>query len=593
MALISSINPTTRRIYLGLDSTTGPFDPIDIYKEMRTLRATDETLRPFDVFLEAYGRLPTTPGKFTEKGVRCMGGTRIVPYDADGIIEVIGAIISDDGQEGAGCFDKTGLVNAVDIHYKPPQVEIIEVSTSGVVTPGDIDALADGVWREQISDHDGVVGSTAEALSNISAGASPAAIAAAVWNTVMSNHKTAGTAGEIVNDIKSLAFHKGQTVAGTLLQGTFTTDLTETSLNHYKTQFLVFVTGVNAGASRPILNYATDGTIDVSPWFSEAPGAGDEFVIMAQTTTADVKQWNGVGVSGGIAGVPSVNATYVNTQVASDAVPDLVWKEQRSQQTDAGTMGEVVNDLRSLVWTKGTITNDVAAGMDQFESDVTIPVSIIDEALPGTIVFTSGVNAGRITSVRRYATVGLFEVYPYLNGIPSNGDTFYLVSASVAGDMRLVDGQPMWPNFGNYVWNVPRSSHDNTGSMGERMNDIGAMTPAKGSVVGSSSSTTAVYTDLTETTDMHYAGQLLVFTGGQLRGQVRNVIAYNGAGKWLIVRPELTEAPGDGDSFALVSHHWSVNTIAMNDSTLLDFKALDDYFDELIAKVKACLTELL
>ena len=146
--------------------------------------------------------------------------------------------------------------------------------------------------------------------------------------------------------LNSLFITKGQTVAGTLLQNAFTTDLTETTLNHYKTQFVVFITGPNTGASRPIVGYAVDGTITVSPWFSSAPDAGDEFVIMSQTMSSDVNYWNGQAVPGGPAGVPAVNVTYVdNVGPAKTEIGKAPWDRSTSQHETAGTFGKLVSDI--------------------------------------------------------------------------------------------------------------------------------------------------------------------------------------------------------------------------------------------------------
>jgi hypothetical protein len=54
-SLISSIDPEARRIYLSATSINGDHHPVDIYKEMRTLRRTDESLRPFNIFMTADG----------------------------------------------------------------------------------------------------------------------------------------------------------------------------------------------------------------------------------------------------------------------------------------------------------------------------------------------------------------------------------------------------------------------------------------------------------------------------------------------------------------------------------------------------------
>jgi len=128
MPIIDHVDPISRRIYLSATTVGVDLLPIDIFHEMVSLRAATPTLRPYDVFLTAAGHIPKSAGKFTERIVTCMSGTRIVPYDVTQILAVRGTIITDIGTEGSRCFDRTGLVSKVDIDYQPPQVEIIQVS---------------------------------------------------------------------------------------------------------------------------------------------------------------------------------------------------------------------------------------------------------------------------------------------------------------------------------------------------------------------------------------------------------------------------------------------------------------------------------
>lgn len=133
MALIDYIDGVNRDIYLSADTVDAEIHPIDIYKEMRTLRRTNEALRQFDNFLSARGNEAKGGGKFTERYVICLQGTRIVPYDISHSLTVTGTIITDDGQEGINCFDRSPLTSTtvVDISYVPPQVEVITVNGSG------------------------------------------------------------------------------------------------------------------------------------------------------------------------------------------------------------------------------------------------------------------------------------------------------------------------------------------------------------------------------------------------------------------------------------------------------------------------------
>jgi len=127
MTIIASIDGPNRLIHLHADTVGVDLHPIDVYKEMRTLRRSTESLRKYDRFLDAAGNVSKGGGKFTERYVIEIDGTRIVPYDQTQTLNVIGVIITDDGQEGVACFDRTPITATVDINYVPPQVEVITV----------------------------------------------------------------------------------------------------------------------------------------------------------------------------------------------------------------------------------------------------------------------------------------------------------------------------------------------------------------------------------------------------------------------------------------------------------------------------------
>ncbi|RLA43131.1 MAG: hypothetical protein DRR06_12840 [Gammaproteobacteria bacterium] len=138
MTLIASIDGPSRRVYLHADTVGASVHPIDIYKEMRTLRRTDETLRGYDLFMKSSGNESKGSGKFTERYVTLLGGTRVVPFDTSSELTITGTIITDEGTEGIACFDRTSLspTTVVDINYFPPQVEVIEVSSGSGLSVG-------------------------------------------------------------------------------------------------------------------------------------------------------------------------------------------------------------------------------------------------------------------------------------------------------------------------------------------------------------------------------------------------------------------------------------------------------------------------
>ena len=64
-------------------------------------------------------------------------------------------------------------------------------------------------------------------------------------------------------------------------------------------------------------------------------------------------------------------------------------------------------------------------------------------------------------------------------------------------------------------------------------------------------STTQMTTNLTEATDDHYNGRIIVWTSGVLAGQATDITDYDGSSK-MLTYTAVTEAPGNGDTFVIV-----------------------------------------
>jgi len=60
-------------------------------------------------------------------------------------------------------------------------------------------------------------------------------------------------------------------------------------------------------------------------------------------------------------------------------------------------------------------------------------------------------------------------------------------------------------------------------------------------------------TNLTEATDDHYNGCVIIMTSGNLVGQASIIVDYNGTSKELTIDPAFIETPASGDSFVILS----------------------------------------
>ena len=138
--VIDYIDPVNRKIYLlaGV-STYHPVD--DIYKEVRNLRRTDETLRSYPVFVSAGGNLPKNlAGTSRTPRFAIFNNTQVV-LTGDTFVsgeQLFRNAAGDLVGSGKDCIDR--VLSPADAYgdYAPPEAEVIIVSTgSGLSTEQD------------------------------------------------------------------------------------------------------------------------------------------------------------------------------------------------------------------------------------------------------------------------------------------------------------------------------------------------------------------------------------------------------------------------------------------------------------------------
>lgn len=129
--VIDFIDPVNRRIWLqsGIDA----YHPVtDIYHEVRYLRRTDESLRPYPVFVTAAGNDPKnlagtrrTPryAIFQDCKIVLSGDTRITGEQlfANNLGQLVGS--------GPDCIDKSLSPQDAYSDYTPPDAEVIIIET--------------------------------------------------------------------------------------------------------------------------------------------------------------------------------------------------------------------------------------------------------------------------------------------------------------------------------------------------------------------------------------------------------------------------------------------------------------------------------
>jgi hypothetical protein len=115
------------------------------------------------------------------------------------------------------------------------------------------------------------------------AGASPAVVAAAVWDEILTGaaHNIVNSAGRRLRQLsEALVVIDDSVVDVTPAAGNFDTGLTAVD-DFYNDAVLVFISGALAGQSKPISDYAqANGNMTFDEPFTSAPANGDTFLIL-------------------------------------------------------------------------------------------------------------------------------------------------------------------------------------------------------------------------------------------------------------------------------------------------------------------------
>lgn len=139
MSTVQSVDYVSKRVYLSLDTVGVPLDLLDVYRDVRALRATNADCRKFKPMMVAGGNVRKTATTFTQPYVQLLNGCHIVPYPADQRLLVVREVFSDDGRYGVECFDRSGVSATVDIdidmQINPVEVRLVNISGGSGLTP--------------------------------------------------------------------------------------------------------------------------------------------------------------------------------------------------------------------------------------------------------------------------------------------------------------------------------------------------------------------------------------------------------------------------------------------------------------------------
>lgn len=145
MTTVASVDYPAKRIYLSAATVGVPLDLLNVYRDVRALRAVTPAHRNFQPLIVAGGNVQKTATTYTQPYVQLLRGCYIVPYNAAQTLVVVREVFGDDGRYGVGCFDRSGLAHIVDIDIQVSPVEVRTVSTTGAPAPSALE-IAAAVW---------------------------------------------------------------------------------------------------------------------------------------------------------------------------------------------------------------------------------------------------------------------------------------------------------------------------------------------------------------------------------------------------------------------------------------------------------------
>lgn len=287
-----------------------------------------------------------------------------------------------------------------------------------------------------------------------------------------------------------------------------------------------------------------------------------------------------------------VAATFATDSIAADAlaadavaeIADAVWDEARADHVSAGSFGQSNQIIRNGTAQAGgsaTITLDAgASSIDSFYNNC-------------TVFIVSGTGVAQSRRIAGYnGTTKVANVANVWQTNPNSSSVFVILPrAELAASITSANIS----SIADAVWDEAGADHVAADSMGAQLEtkvdaiavDAARLTAARaavltdlinggrldllidaikgvtdnlsaaaetmvtGAAAAGTLSMTQMTTDLTEATNDHYNGRVIIWTSGQLQNQATDVTDYDGATK-MLTYTAVTEPPADGDTFVIV-----------------------------------------
>jgi len=409
-------------------------------------------------------------------------------------------------------------------------------------------------------------------------GTAGAGLTAIPWNVAWD----AEVQSEVDDAIVARNLDKLVIVSGTADSGSTTTMVdaarTEADADYWKGRLLLFTSGNISGQCAIITDFvvATD-TFTFAPPLTQAV-ATQTYVILPSISVWDDTlaehlisgstgaalnaagaagdPWTtalpgayGAGSAGKIIG-DNVNGTILSraSQVTLDALDDLVDTEIGTIISTLGTpagasvsadilvIDNLVDDLESRMGTPSNLGSGatVAANLVDIEAQT-------DDIGAAGAGLTALATAAALTVIDDFLDTEITTLQADVSAILADTGTDGVIVAAASKTGYALSAAGV-----DEIFDELRAGHNVVGSYGESF-----FTIESGAAIAGTLSTTQMSTNLTEATDDHYNGRILIFTSGALLRQATDITAYNGTTK-VLTFTALTEAPTVADKFIIV-----------------------------------------
>ena len=404
------------------------------------------------------------------------------------------------GNISGQCAIITDFVVATDTFtFAPPLTQAVATQTY-VILP------SISVWDDTLAEHL-ISGSTGAALNAAGAAGDP-------WTTALPGAYGAGSAGKIIGDnVNGTILSRASQVTLDALD-----DLVDTEIGT-----IISTLGTPAGASVSADILVIDNLVDdLESRMGTPSNLGSGATVAANLVDIEA-QTDDIGAAGAGLTALATAAALATVQADTDNIQTRLPAALVSGRMDSNMQAAANGVITALVIATDAINSDALA---------TNAVTEIQNGLA---------TAAALTVIDDFLDTEITTLQADVSAILADTGTDGVIVAAASKTGYALSAAGV-----DEIFDELRAGHNVVGSYGESF-----FTIESGAAIAGTLSTTQMSTNLTEATDDHYNGRILIFTSGALLRQATDITAYNGTTK-VLTFTALTEAPTVADKFIIV-----------------------------------------